>query len=118
MVDSMLVFYQRVLALRRLLFRTLPTHMTWSPSRQGVLLYEHGRLTVAVNFLARPVDLEIRGRLVIGSQPLVTALDGRLRLPANSGAWLDTGAHLSPLRGEGDSARHAGAAGSGAFACR
>jgi alpha-glucosidase len=93
MADSMLVFYQRVLALRRQLFRTLPANMTWSRSRQGVLQYEHGRLTVAVNFLARPVDLEIRGRLLVGSQPLVTARDGRVRLPANSGAWLD---NLSP----------------------
>jgi hypothetical protein len=89
MADSMLVFYQRVVALRRQLINTLPIHMTWSRSRQGVLQYKHGRLTVAVNFLARPVDLEIRGRLLIGSHPLVTLRKGRLRLPANSGAWLD-----------------------------
>lgn len=88
--DSMLDFYQRVLVLRRQLFHALPIHMTWSRSRQGLLVYKHGRLTVAVNFLARPVDLEIRGRLLIGSHPLVTARDGRVRLPANSGAWLDT----------------------------
>jgi alpha-glucosidase len=92
MPDSMLVFYQRVLALRRRLFHSLPTQMTWSRSRQGVLLYEHGRLTVAVNFLARPVDLEIKGRLLIGSHPLVAARDGHVRLPANSGVWLDNAA--------------------------
>jgi alpha-glucosidase len=87
--DSMLVFYRHVLAMRRRLFRTLPIQMTWSRSRPGVLLYEHGRLTVAVNFLAQPVSVEIPGRLLIGSHPLVTARDGHLRLPANSGVWLD-----------------------------
>ena len=89
MSDSMLVFYQRVLALRRELFHTLPNRMTWRRSGQGVLLYNHGRLTVAVNFLARRVDIEVRGRLLVGSQPRVTVQEGRLRLPANSGAWLD-----------------------------
>jgi alpha-glucosidase len=87
--DSMLAFYQRVLALRRPLVRTLPNRMTWRRSRQGVLLYERGSLTVAVNFLAQPVDLETRGRLMIGSHPLVRVRDGRLRLPPNSAAWLD-----------------------------
>jgi hypothetical protein len=87
--DSMLVFYQRVLALRRPLVRTLPNRMTWRRSPQGVLLYERGSLTVAVNFLAQPVDLEARGRLMIGSHPLVRVREGRLRLPPNSAAWLD-----------------------------
>jgi alpha-glucosidase len=90
---SMLVFYQRVLALRRPLIPTLPSRLSWRPARKGVLVYEHGHLTVAVNFLAQAIELAIPGRLMIGSGPLVGAEDGRLRLPPNSGAWLDT----SPL---------------------
>jgi alpha-glucosidase len=86
--DSMLDFYQRVLALRSPLVRELPHRMTWRRSPQGVLVYARGSLTVAVNFLAQPVDLETRGRLMIGSHPLVSVHDGRLRLPPNSAAWL------------------------------
>lgn len=89
MPDSMLVFYRRVLALRRVLFRTLPHRMAWSRSQQGVLQFEHGRLTVALNFLAQPVEIEVSGGLMIASHPLVRLRDGRLRLPANSGAWID-----------------------------
>jgi hypothetical protein len=90
----MLVFYQRVLALRRPLVRVLPHRMTWRQSRQGMLVYQRGSLTVAVNFLAQPVDLEVRGRLMIGSHPLVRAREGKLRLPPNSAAWLDNLANL------------------------
>jgi alpha-glucosidase len=86
---SMLVFYQRVLALRRSLVGMLPNQLRWCPSPKGVLAYEHGRLTVAVNFLARAVELPVRGRLLIASEPLARCRSGRLTLPANSGAWLD-----------------------------
>jgi hypothetical protein len=92
--------YQRVLALRRQLFRTLPAQMAWSRSRPGVLVYRHGHLTVAVNFLRRAVNLEIKGRLLIGSRPLVSAREGRVHLPGNSGAWLDNVAPEPPaIRG-------------------
>jgi len=87
---SMLSFYQRLLALRRPLARTLPNRLNWSPAPEGVLIYKRGRLTVAVNFLARPVQLALPGRLLLGSQPLDTHQHGRLTLVANSGAWLDT----------------------------
>jgi alpha-glucosidase len=86
---SMLVFYQRVLALRRPLSGMLPNQLTWCRAPEGVLVYEHGRLTVAVNFLGRPTELSVRGRLLIASHPLARYRSGRLTLPANSGAWLD-----------------------------
>jgi alpha-glucosidase len=86
---SMLFFYQRVLALRRRLVGMLPNHLRWCPAPEGVLVHERGRLTVAVNFLARPVELSLAGRLLIGTQPLVWYRNGRLMLPANSGAWLE-----------------------------
>jgi hypothetical protein len=94
MADSMLVFYQRVLAQRRSLLPVLPHQMRWRSAPHGVLLFEHGRLTVAVNFLARPVDFKVRGRLLIGSKAQVRSRNGRLRLPPNSGAWLDNLAEL------------------------
>jgi alpha-glucosidase len=86
---SMLVFYQRVLALRRRLVGMLPNRLRWCPSPVGVLVFERGRLTVAVNFLARQVEVPARGRLLMASHPLARSRKGRLKLPANSGAWLD-----------------------------
>jgi alpha-glucosidase len=86
---SMLVFYQRVLALRRRLVGILPNRLRWCPSPEGVLVYERGRLTVAVNFLARQVEVPARGQLLVGSHPLTRSRNGRLKLPANSGAWID-----------------------------
>ena len=87
---SMLVFYQRVLALRRPLVGMLPNRLRWCPAPEGVLVYERGRLTVAVNFRARKVELPARGRLLLASHPLATHKKGRLTLPPNSAAWLDT----------------------------
>jgi alpha-glucosidase len=91
---SMLVYYERVLALRRELMRMLPSQLKWRRAPKGVLVYEHGRLTAAVNFLPHPVEVSIRGRLLIASDPLVRAVNGSLTLPANSGAWLDNLADL------------------------
>src|SRR5487761_1484432 len=88
--SSMLVYYKRVLALRRRLVGMLPNQLRWCRAPQGVLVYERGRLTVAVNFLARQVEIPARGRLLIASHPLVTHRNGKLTLPANTGAWLDT----------------------------
>jgi alpha-glucosidase len=87
---SMLGFYRRVLAVRRELDGVLDTDMRWSPAPAGVLAYHRGRLKVAVNFLARPVEIPVRGRMLIGSQPRVLLQTGKLILPANSGAWIDT----------------------------
>jgi alpha-glucosidase len=87
--SSMLTFYERVLALRRPLSAMLPNELRWCPALKGVLVYERGRLTVAVNFLARPIELSVRGRLLIATHPLARRRNGRLTLPANSGAWLD-----------------------------
>jgi len=86
---SMLVFYKRALALRRSLVGMLPGRVRWCPAPEGVLVYEHGRLTVAVNFLARTVELPARGRLLVTTHALARCRNGRLTLPANSGAWLD-----------------------------
>jgi hypothetical protein len=88
-VDSMLAYYKEVLALRGRLLDTLPHRLRWCPAPEGVLVYERGRLTVAVNFLARPVEIPVRGRLLIGSHPRVRQHGEKLTLPANSGAWLD-----------------------------
>jgi alpha-glucosidase len=86
---SMLVFYQRVIKLRKGLSSGLPNQLKWRRSPEGVLIYEHGRLTVAVNFLLRPIELSIQGRLLIATRPLGRSRNGRLTLPANSAAWLD-----------------------------
>jgi alpha-glucosidase len=86
---SMLVFYQRVLAMRRPLLNGLPNQLNWRPAPNGALAYENGRLTVAVNFLSRPTELSIQGRLLIATHPLARHREGRLTLPANSAAWLD-----------------------------
>ena len=86
---SMLAFYRRVLAQRRGLAVALPNTFRWRRSPADALVYEHGRLTVAVNFLAKAVDLPVRGRLLIASHHLAKHDKGRLKLPANSGAWLD-----------------------------
>jgi alpha-glucosidase len=87
--DSMLGFYKHALALRRSLSGMQPGRFRWRAAPEGVLVYEHGRLTVAVNFLARATDLPAVGRLLISTHPLATGRNRRLRLPANSGAWLD-----------------------------
>jgi alpha-glucosidase len=86
--DSMLVFYQRVLALRRRSVGMLPNRINWRPAPAGVLVYERGPLNVAVNFLARPVEIPALGRLLMVSDPLVGHRRGTLTLPPNSGAWL------------------------------
>jgi alpha-glucosidase len=86
--DSMLGFYRRVLTLRRRLAMALESELSWGPAPEGVLTYEHGRLSVAVNFLAREVELPASGALLIASDPLARHRDGKLTLPPNSGAWL------------------------------
>jgi alpha-glucosidase len=88
--DSTLCFYERVLQLRRQLTRMLPDVMTWSPAPEGTLLYERGRLTVACNFLSRPMELAARGKMLIASHPLARHRGGRLSLPGDSAAWLDS----------------------------
>jgi alpha-glucosidase len=88
--DSMLAFYERVLVLRRRLAVTLPHRLKWCPSPEGVLVYERGGLSVAVNFLARQVVIPAHGQLLIASHARVRQKDGNLTLPANSGAWLES----------------------------
>jgi alpha-glucosidase len=88
--SSMLTFYRRALALRRSLAIRLPHDMRWCAAPEGGLVYRRGTIAVAVNFLSRPVELEFVGRLLIGTQPMVRLRAGRLCLPANSAAWVDS----------------------------
>ena len=86
---SMLGFYKRALALRRRLARWLPSSITWLAAPAGVLVFQRGRLTVACNFLDRPVRVRASGRAVLASDPLVRTNDGWLTLPAGSAGWID-----------------------------
>jgi alpha-glucosidase len=88
--SSMLTFYKRALALRHTFARMLPGEMAWCSAPEGVLVYRRGRLMVAVNLLGRPMEVGASGRVLIATDPLVRYKVGRLRLPANSAAWVDT----------------------------
>jgi len=66
----------------------LPGSMAWRDAPREVLAYRRGLLTVACNFAGRPIALGARGRLLIGSDPLVQLRAGRLHLPPDSAAWL------------------------------
>ncbi|HSS94529.1 MAG TPA: alpha-amylase family glycosyl hydrolase [Candidatus Dormibacteraeota bacterium] len=87
---SMLSFYKTALALRRRSSRLLPPLVRWLAAPDGVLAFERGRLRVACNFLNRQVTLPACGRLLIATAPLAALKQGRLTLPPNSAAWLDT----------------------------
>jgi alpha-glucosidase len=86
---SMLGHYRRAIAIRRQLAPRLADRMGWCPSPDDVLLYERGRLVVACNFSSRTVKLEVGGRLLISSDPMVRRRGRQLSLPPNSAAWLD-----------------------------
>jgi alpha-glucosidase len=87
--DSMLGQYHRALAERRRLIGRLPDHLAWFPqSPPGVLAYSRGVLSVACNFLGRPAELELPGKLLLASDPLIRLRGGWLTLPPNSAAWL------------------------------
>jgi alpha-glucosidase len=88
-VDSMLGFYRRSIAIRRQLGGRRTDRMEWCPAPDDVLVYERKRLVVACNFSSRPVKLEVGGRLLISSDPLVRRRGRWLSLPPNSAAWLD-----------------------------
>jgi alpha-glucosidase len=88
--SSMLTFYRRALTLRRSLALRLPHEMSWCAAPEGVLVYRRGTIAVAVNFLSRPVEVALAGRLLIGTQPMVRHRAGRLCLPPNSAAWVDS----------------------------
>jgi alpha-glucosidase len=96
--DSMLVFYKQVIALRRRMLQALPSRLRWHRAPRGVLLYQRGRLSVAVNFLARPVAVPVQGRLLIASHPRTRHSQGMLTLAPNSGAWLDRLDELEPVQ--------------------
>jgi alpha-glucosidase len=88
-VDSMLGFYRRSIAIRRQLGGRRTDRMEWCPAPDDVLVYERKRLVVACNFSSRPVKLDLGGRLLISSDPLVRRRGRWLSLPPNSAAWLD-----------------------------
>ena len=87
--ESMLTFYRGVLELRRRLAGRLPPEMKWRRSHASCLVYERGPLTVACNFTSRTVEIALRGRILVASDPNVRLRAGGLRLPLNSGAWID-----------------------------
>jgi alpha-glucosidase len=87
--SSMLTFYRRALALRRTLAIALPHEMRWCKAPEDVLVYRRGRLTVAVNFLSRPMEVGLGGRVLMRTDPLVRCKAGRLSMPANSAAWVE-----------------------------
>lgn len=87
---SMLSLYRRLLATRRGLARRLPATMRWRPAPKDTLIYDRGALTVVCNFGRKPVHLDLEGRLLLSSAPGVIRQDGRLKLPADSAAWLET----------------------------
>ena len=89
---SMLQHHRRALALRRRLARQLPVLLEWCPAPPDVVAYRRGRLVVACNFGRRPAALQVGGRLLIASSPLVRHRRGRLTLPPSSAAWLDVSA--------------------------
>ena len=86
---SMLGLYRRAIAMRRQLGGRLDHRMAWCPAADDVLLYERGRLVVACNFSSHPLRLDVGGRVLISSDPLVRRRGRRLSLPPNSAAWLD-----------------------------
>src|ERR1700738_4059545 len=94
----MLTFYKRTLALRRRLSQWVDTSIAWRPAPDGVLVYRRGRLTVACNFLQRPVAIPACGTIAMASAELTNLKDGWLSLPASSAAWLDS-LGSSPERG-------------------
>jgi alpha-glucosidase len=87
---SMLAFYKRALALRRRLSQWVDTSIAWRPAPDGVLVYKRGRLTVACNFLQRPVAIPACGTIAVASAELAGLKDGWLTLPASSAAWVDS----------------------------
>jgi len=88
---SMLSLYRRLLTTRRAVAPRLPDATRWRASPKDTLVYDRGALTVACNFGSRPVHIEQQaGRLLLGTGPNVTLRDGRLSLPANSAAWIET----------------------------
>jgi alpha-glucosidase len=86
---SMLKLYKSALAHRRRLAPWLPPSIGWLPAVQGVIAYQRERLSVACNFLSRPVAIPVCGAPILASDPLVCVRGGMLNLPANSAAWLD-----------------------------
>ncbi|HEV2218589.1 MAG TPA: alpha-amylase family glycosyl hydrolase [Candidatus Dormibacteraeota bacterium] len=87
---SMLSLYRRLLAVRRGLAPRLTSRMAWATAPNDCLIYHRGPLSVACNFSHRPLELDLPGRLLIGSSPGVRRSATRLLLPPNSAAWLET----------------------------
>ena len=85
---SMLGHFRRALAARRELGGRLPGRIDWLEAGPAVTAYRRGPLEVVCNFGRRPARLQMDGRLLMGSDPLVSTNGGRLRLPGGSAAWL------------------------------
>src|SRR5258708_17549703 len=74
----------RALSLRRQLAARLPDRLEWCPAPDGVLTYRRGPLFVACNFGARPVELEIGGRLLMAGDRLAPPVRRGPKLPPRS----------------------------------
>jgi alpha-glucosidase len=87
---SMLSLYRRLLEARRGLARRLTDTMRWAPAPNDCLVYHRGPLAVACSFSRRPLELQLEGRLLLGSSPGVRLTGSRLHLPPDAAAWLET----------------------------
>jgi alpha-glucosidase len=92
--ESTLAHFRRALAERARLRSRLPERVEWLQAPAGFLAYRRGSLAVACNFNAHTARLDLPGRLLLGSDPLVRTNRGCLSLPANSAAWLHKVARL------------------------
>jgi len=85
---SMLGHFRRALAARRELGGRLPGRIDWLEISPTVIGYRRGPLVVVCNFGRRSARLRMDGRLLMGSDPLVSSKRGQLQMPASSAAWL------------------------------
>ncbi|HSS62111.1 MAG TPA: alpha-amylase family glycosyl hydrolase [Candidatus Limnocylindrales bacterium] len=85
---STLGLYRQALAARRSLAGRLQGRFDWLPAPRGVLAYGRGRLQVACNLTSRPRRLQVTGRLLLASAPLVALRGETLTLGPNSAAWV------------------------------
>src|SRR5258708_12829517 len=84
------------LSLRRQVAARLRDRLEWCPAPDGVLTYRRGPLFVACNFGARPVELEIGGRLLMAGDRLVPHVSGGLKLPPSPPPWPGASPPLAP----------------------
>ncbi|MCG5216310.1 glycoside hydrolase family 13 protein [Streptosporangium sp. KLBMP 9127] len=80
---STLAYYQRALALRRSLRRSLPDGIAWLDSPEGALVFTRGTLTCAINCGPDPVPLPPHERVLLSSGSIHAGT-----LPPDTAVWL------------------------------